>query len=183
MLDPSDCGFGVTARGAVGRGAGAVLLVGAGVLARAETEPFPSPNLDSVSADRFKSSLSPRSTISFRRSLVNPISLSAAILASNESVVTSATGAPRPRSARSGPLEEEGGDQRSRSGFGEALDDLVPNRRRFEVEADPRRPKPKNLLPVLVFSVLGGRGGGDPSGDLDGDLTGDLSRLDRDGLL
>lgn len=146
---PDPGGFGVTARAAVD-------VAGAGVRVRG-VGPLPSPSLTSVSTDRSKSSLSPRRTISFRLSLLKPISLNAAIFDSNDAVVTSATGAPRPA-----VFLEEGGDPDRWSKVGDDLD-LFPNRRRFEVEDDDRRPKPKNL------PDLGGSGGGDPSGDPGGD--------------
>lgn len=136
--------------------ADAALLVPAGVLALDVGVP-PSPNLSSVSTARSRSSCSPLRTISFRRSLVNPICCNAAILASKDAVVTSATGAPSPVVLLDG---NGGGDQVSSSEFGEVTLGLPPNRRRFEVEDDERRPNLKNL------PGLGGSGGGEPSGDM-----------------
>lgn len=154
MVDVADLGgFGVTARGAVA----VVALAGAGVRVRG-VGPLPSPSLTKVSIDRSRFSSSPRNTISFRRSLLKPISLSAAIFDSNDAVVTSATGAPSPVVFLGG-----GGEKDRWSEVGDVLD-LFPNRRRFEVEDDDRTPKPKNL------PDLGGSGGGDPSGDPGGDL-------------
>lgn len=144
-------GLGVTAR------AGAAVLVPAGVL-DFETVLLPSPSLTRVSTARSRSSLSPLSTISFRRSFVNPISCNAAILDSKDAVVTSTTGAPRPVVFLDG---KGGGDQSPLSEVGEVTFGLLlPNRRRFEVDDDDRRPNLKNL------PDLGGSGGGEPSGEL-----------------
>lgn len=142
-----DADFGTTEAPA----GGAALLVGTGVLALV-TGLLPSPKRTNVSIDLSRFSFSPRRTISFRRSLLKPISRSAAILASNDAVVTSATGAPRPDVLRRG-----GDDDRCEVGEADALD-LDPNRR-FEVEEADRRPSPKNL------PDFGGSGGGDPSGE------------------
>lgn len=123
-----------------------------------ETGLLPSPSLTKVSTARSKSSLSPLSTISLRRSFVNPISCNTAILDSKDAVVTSTTGAPRPVVLLDGG---GGGDQAPLSEVGDVTFGLLlPNRRRFDVEDDERRPNLKNL------PDLGGRGGGDPSGDL-----------------
>ena len=89
---------------------------------------------------------------------MKPISCKAAILASKEPVVTSTTGAPRPVVFLDG---SGGGDHAPLSEVGDVTFGLlVPNRRRFEVEDDDRRPNLKNL------PDFGGSGGGDPSGDL-----------------
>lgn len=142
-------GLGVTAR------TDAPVLVPAGVL-DLDAGLLPSPNLDNVSTALSKSSLSPLRTISLRRSFVNPISCNAAIFASKDAVVTSATGAPNPVVRLAG---RGGGDQSPPSEVGEVTLPLPPNRRRFEVEDDDRNPNLKNL------PDFGGSGGGDPSGD------------------
>jgi hypothetical protein len=149
LLDVS--GFGVTPR------ADAPLLAAAGVL-DLDVGLLPSPNLTNVSTARSKSSFNPLRTISFRRSLVNPISCNAAILDSNEAVVTSATGAPSPVVLLDG--NGGGGDQEPPSEVGDVTLGLFPNRRRLDVEDEDRRPNLKNL------PDFGGSGGGDPSGEL-----------------
>jgi hypothetical protein len=74
---------------------GAVFEIEAGILSP-DAGLLPSPSLSRVSTARSKSSLSPRRTVSFRLSLLNPISRREAIFDSNDAVVTSATGAPSP---------------------------------------------------------------------------------------
>lgn len=148
FLDVS--GFEITIR------ADAPVLVPAGVLDLDAGLP-PSPNLTSVSTARSRSSWSPLRTISFRWSSVNPICCNAAILASKDAVVTSTTGAPSPVVL----LDcNGGGDQAPLSEVGEVTLGLPPNRRRFDVEDDERRPNLKNL------PDFGGSGGGEPSGDM-----------------
>lgn len=134
--------------------------VGFGVLAREigrVEAPEPSPNLVKDSIVLSMLPPRPRRITAFRRSSGNPISLNVANFDSNEGVPISPIEAPMPCEA---VLTGTGGGgdpcpcDRGEVGL------LVENRRRFEVEDDPRSPNPKN------FPVFGGRGGGEPSGDL-----------------
>jgi len=141
-------------------GAAIEVEVGFGVLAReiGRVEALkPSPNLVKDSIVLSILPPKPRRITAFRRSSGNPISLNVASFDSNEGVPISPIDAPMPCDAVL--IGTGGGGESCLCDRGE-VGLLVENRRRFEVEDDPRSPNPKN------FPVFGGRGGGEPSGDL-----------------